>query len=63
MKREGFVSPVENPTFDRERARKLMEADKARVAEALEREISRIALENSLNMQTGKRESLDDSPY
>ncbi|MCX6127494.1 MAG: hypothetical protein NTX25_00330 [Proteobacteria bacterium] len=62
MKREGYVSPVESPEFNKERARKLMETDIARVEEAIQLEISKIALEKS-SRPNQKRESLDDIPF
>jgi hypothetical protein len=62
MKNDGFVSPVENPEFNRERARRLMKADKARVEEAVQQEILRIALEKE-SESNSYRKSLDDIPY
>ena len=45
MKRDGYFSLVESFEFNRERARRLMEEDKARVEEAMQREITRLAYE------------------
>lgn len=62
MKRDGYFSPVESPEFNRERARRAMEADKVKVEEAVQQEIMRLAYEK-LDETGQKSESLDITPF
>lgn len=59
MKRDGYVSPVESFEFNRDRARGLMEADKAKVEEAVKQEITRLAYEKAQH----PKDSFDDAPF
>ncbi|HET9239180.1 MAG TPA: hypothetical protein VFO10_18110 [Oligoflexus sp.] len=59
MKRDGYLSPVESPEFNRLRARQLMEADKARFEAAVQSEVQRLAHERA----DRKGASLDDVPF
>lgn len=62
MKRDGYVSPVEGFEFNRERTRRLMEDDKAKVEAAVQEEVTRLAYEK-LDGTRPKAESLDITPF